>query len=246
MRLRRVLPIWLVLLSLALGLLATAASVWVASSRHKRHDPFNVPPVTQWTACVLGEDRHDIVVGSFGMGVEFWASSTYAGRSRPSRLDAHYASVGPADDLRPPFARAETTTRSRSVHCLRAGWPLLAAEGRHVHSFAGQGAGRKVEAEWIVRASSGTDMSFVPLRPIPLGVLANTLFYATPTPTPTPTLILLATVRLGLIAWRTRRRTKRGRCPACGYELGEGVAVCPECGRGRATEANAGAGCAPT
>ena len=67
-------------------------------------------------------------------------------------------------------------------------------------------------------------------RPIWFGLLANTLFYAA-----------LALTPMVLLRWRrTRRRLARGVCVACGYELGEGVGVCPECGlrgeMGRAIE----------
>ena len=57
--------------------------------------------------------------------------------------------------------------------------------------------------------------------------VVNTLFYAA--------------IWFGLffVMGRTRRfiRTRRGRCPRCGYDLrGEFADGCPECGWGRAHE----------
>ena len=65
----------------------------------------------------------------------------------------------------------------------------------------------------------------VPIRPIWLGFLGDTLVYAAA--------IWLLACAPGLI--RRRRRLHRGRCPGCGYSLSglqiDGLgAVCPECG----------------
>jgi hypothetical protein len=66
----------------------------------------------------------------------------------------------------------------------------------------------------------------LPLRPLWGGLALNTLFYAS----------LFA---LPLIVWplaRRRRRIRKGRCPACGYDLAATAEpVCPECGATRAT-----------
>lgn len=60
----------------------------------------------------------------------------------------------------------------------------------------------------------------IPLRPIWPGLLGNTLSYAA----------IVLVLLVGLRFHRTRRRRRRGWCVGCGYELGEGVGVCPECG----------------
>ena len=60
----------------------------------------------------------------------------------------------------------------------------------------------------------------VPLRPIWLGLLFNTLFYAT----------LLWLAIPGPFALRRLLRVRRGLCPKCAYPMGES-AVCSECGR---------------
>ncbi len=44
---------------------------------------------------------------------------------------------------------------------------------------------------------------------------------------PIPVLLAVS----GLLYWRDRRRSRRGCCPACGYDLtGNTTGVCPECG----------------
>lgn len=63
---------------------------------------------------------------------------------------------------------------------------------------------------------------FVPVRPLAIGMIANTMLYST----------LVALVVLAPGAWRVWRRERRGSCVGCGYDLaglGEG-ACCPECG----------------
>ena len=68
----------------------------------------------------------------------------------------------------------------------------------------------------------------LPYRPIWLGMLINTLFYA----------ILLYLAIAGSGALRRLIRLKRGRCPRCGYDLrGALQAGCPECGWNRQPEA---------
>ncbi|UYV11518.1 MAG: hypothetical protein NCW75_09415 [Phycisphaera sp.] len=122
----------------------------------------------------------------------------------------------PASDPRPMYARRAFTGHVQSIVSTSAGWPWLAAQGRGVMD----GTPSRVWREGIPTVAIGPVAFKLPLRPIWPGLLANTLFYAA------LTLSLMAGWR-----WlRTRRRRVRGRCVACGYELGEGVRVCPECG----------------
>jgi hypothetical protein len=73
------------------------------------------------------------------------------------------------------------------------------------------------------RTAFGRDW-FIPYLPLWPGLLGNTLFYA-----------VLVLTPLVLLRWRTLRgRARRGLCVGCGYEPGEGVSACPECGLARA------------
>lgn len=66
------------------------------------------------------------------------------------------------------------------------------------------------------------ELRALPLRPIWLGLIVNTAFYAA----------LSAALWAGLIAFRSWRRAVRGRCTRCNYNLtglGPGT-PCPECG----------------
>jgi hypothetical protein len=64
----------------------------------------------------------------------------------------------------------------------------------------------------------------LPFRPIPKGILLNTLAYAAP-------LWLLFLVSTTL---RRFVRQRRGRCKRCGYDLRATPGQCPECGAGQA------------
>lgn len=124
------------------------------------------------------------------------------------------------EDPRPAFARAPLSYPGRYVFTrhLASGWPLPSAKGRILHQdYVGSGNG---DRQGLVAAKLGKTRLSIPVRPIWPGLLANTLFYAALAVTP---MVLLRW-------WRTRRRRARGLCVACGYELGEGVAACPECG----------------
>lgn len=103
-----------------------------------------------------------------------------------------------------------------TMWAFRAGWPMHAATAIKIVGPPQAATGVVGGLDLTVRG----DYIVVPYMPLPLGDFANTLFYAT------LTLALLTALRW----WRTRRRRKRGQCLACGYELGDGVGVCPECG----------------
>lgn len=116
----------------------------------------------------------------------------------------------------PRAAERAARREGRSLDVCWSGFPFRAAVGWW--SYPGP---LDTLVRWQDRSRVGhTWVVAIPLRPIWPGLLANTLFYAA------LTLALLA----GLRVVRTRRRRARGRCVACGYELDEGVGVCPECG----------------
>jgi len=64
-----------------------------------------------------------------------------------------------------------------------------------------------------------TSIRRLPLHPIPLGFIINSVFYGT----------FLWLPFMGFVVMKRRRRIKRGLCAQCGYDL-TGVATCPECG----------------
>lgn len=193
-RLRRALPLWLVLASLFIGLVATAASVVVASYRFEFYNPFPTPrATTQWSAVVRLPSHTDVVLGTFQRGVAFWASNTEPGAPQLAFLGEQYEEVDATGDRRPPFARAKYKGCVQYISCWRAGWPCLAAEGRSVRSFPTGPGTPTITRAWLTTRRSGGYPVDIPLRPIWTGVLANTLLYAA------PTLALLATTRLGLL-----------------------------------------------
>ncbi len=73
--------------------------------------------------------------------------------------------------------------------------------------------------------ASGANWRELPVVPLPLGFVVNTVLYGG------VALILLLAIRW---AWRRVvgvRRARRGTCASCGYQVGDLVA-CPECGAG--------------
>ena len=69
----------------------------------------------------------------------------------------------------------------------------------------------------------------LPLRPIPLGFIVNSLLYAS----------ILFVLVTGLLGLRRVIRRRRGHCIACGYDLrGDINHGCPECGWNRMPEAS--------
>ena len=124
------------------------------------------------------------------------------------------------------------------------GWPMLAMwSGWHL-TWAQQPGDRSSQPVPVVvngirintkpvGARSGAFLDggtykALPLMPIPTGFAANTAFYAA----------AWGSIALGAVGARRLHRSRRGRCPRCGYDLrGLPVPGCPECGRGRAAAA---------
>ncbi|UYV11519.1 MAG: hypothetical protein NCW75_09420 [Phycisphaera sp.] len=151
--------------------------------------------------------RHD----SFGYHI--WNAANL--RFRPNRqFPPHFNMT--SHDPRPEYVAIQSDDPDFSIMCIRAGWPLHAAQGRTWSTATSNNEEFLPEPRLF-----GRDWT-VPVGPIWRGLLGNTILYAA------ITLVLLVGLRLV----RTRRRRARGRCVACGYELGEGVGVgvCPECG----------------
>lgn len=105
---------------------------------------------------------------------------------------------------------------ARGASLWLVGWPMRSAYGVRRTGPPLSSVQRVGMVEPVVFGRSWS----LPWIPYPLGVLANSLFYA-----------LLALGVMALLRWmRVRRRRARDQCVACGYELGDGVDVCPECG----------------
>ena len=128
-----------------------------------------------------------------------------------------YAYVSPLSNWRP-----------KSTTAGAAGWPVLCfrfvqdAEQRSSFYEAKlkHETVRPSSKWWTGRSCRGDP---IPTDPIPLGLAANTAFYA-------------AIWALPLIAWpewRMRRRNARGLCMRCAYPVA-GLEKCPECGRAAA------------
>lgn len=117
----------------------------------------------------------------------------------------------------------------------RRGWPLLALKWQAVaprYEIPLMSADERVYAfRWAIdipepqSATSGfADLRALPIMPVWVGLIGNTLFFAGAW-----WVVLLAPRSL-----RARLRRRRGRCPACAYDLCRDLAGgCPECGWNR-------------
>lgn len=168
-------------------------------------------------------DGHEVLVRR----VAYFAATLWDTSSRPAGPDMSLvhmqyglrASQHPPDG-QPVVSKTSLDRQHHNVRYIQIGWPFRAAYGTWEQRFS-QPTTRRVVGiyEPTIRGRERT-FPYLPLWP---GLLANTLFYAA-----------LALTPMVLLRWRrTRRRRARGLCVACGYELGEGVSVCPECGLGR-------------
>ena len=126
---------------------------------------------------------------------------------------------------------------NREVVLAESGWPLLTISSRRYRSpvtfhvpLALGGIRNEVLADGIPitvypqeTRELLTGQVQLPLRPVWPGFAVNTIFYAA----------VLWLPFVGLGAFRRRRRTKRGLCPKCGYDLRGRASenkLCPECG----------------
>lgn len=118
------------------------------------------------------------------------------------------------------------------------GWPMVAFTCEWVRTGGGPGIMRAPTPVGAFALSAPhphdrTRTLALPLSPAWRGIVLNTLLFA---------IALLPVAMLLRFGWRQgsalRRRTRqrRGRCPACGYDLkGQHDIGCPECGWNRAT-----------
>ncbi|QKK09756.1 MAG: hypothetical protein HND58_17360 [Planctomycetota bacterium] len=109
-----------------------------------------------------------------------------------------------------------------------SGWPFRAfwyefrpvRSGQSIHGMSASGA-IEIRDQSVERPVFRMKYPLVlPVRPLPFGFLANTIFYA-----------LLFVGLHQFVGWGRRvRRRRRGRCAACGYDLTGLDGACPECG----------------
>ena len=213
----------LVVVSLVVGAVLAVVSVPV-SVAVMRIPWIDAQGSTSSRKLVFGERRID-VWGVHDPTFDAWNYRQSFGWTRQDRSTL----LDPQDivevdrDPRPWRARPWLDGTSGGVIVGESGWPLRAAEWQHrvTHGHGGQ-SGPAVTAHtvgaWDVPVlSQSWPTPYLPLWP---GLLGNTAFYAG---------LVLAAV--ALLRWRTlSRRARRGLCLACGYELGDGVGACPECG----------------
>lgn len=142
----------------------------------------------------------------------------------------------------PPDAQRARTGGAYAYLESAAGFPALCLSGyREIHPIAGS----PIDHIWSLPSPLRSDYSIfvntnrmIPFRPIPRGVLVNTVFWAA----------IVYTVLFGYTRFisepRIRIRLQQGRCvrKKCGYPL-EGRDVCPECGA--KAPAGSGPGCVP-
>lgn len=212
-----------VVVCLVLGALLSAVSVPVSAVAHRRwgtplyqqqgaidvyveHEDYFL--VTSWTWDV-GAGSWFTVYDELPPGSSVQASALFSGQQRAN------------EEPRPAFARLGFPGRTRTVGVFQNGFPFFAAQGRRTST--------KGPTSWMDGTSSDEWLLFpairgvfyiVPLRPMWFGMLANTVVYAA--------------LALGLMAawrlWRRCRRSKKGHCANCGYDLVGIEGPCPECG----------------
>ncbi|MFN7022398.1 MAG: hypothetical protein ACK4WH_13860 [Phycisphaerales bacterium] len=225
--------------AILLGALTTAAvsfaiAYWPPLDRTVREQDF----------IVLGGRRHSFsITRSFGLCTTSWheedrdtrfvpaikgRSVVQEGTSRPERWSSIWSS-----DQRAQTAAAIAQGTSWGCTDVRAGWPFMAFGGTTFKGGATLEWHRDGDVlfppvrRWTSgpRAGRGQVMS-IPLRPLPLGLTLNTFIFAVPW-----YVVLTAAGKL-----RRARRTRRGLCPRCAYDLRATPveSPCPECGRARA------------
>ncbi|MEQ8316733.1 MAG: zinc ribbon domain-containing protein [Phycisphaerales bacterium] len=222
----RVITWRLVIVSLVVGVVLAAGSVVVGAAPY---DPPGLPLPRQTTAFYFAGQHMTTAKTSHTIGadVRIWRMQYVGETGDPS---AHRRAISNVvdEDPRPPAIAELLDEHGGGVMALETGWPLRAAHGRlHVTilpaapAASPPGASASTPGLWMFRAL-GRDWS-VPYLPLWPGLLGNTLFYG-----------VLVLTPFSLVRWRRlRRRARRGLCPACGYELGDGVEACPECGLAR-------------
>lgn len=129
---------------------------------------------------------------------------------------------------------APNTPANTIVVYVACGWPMVSIAGidRNTPTAAGdswQTSGAHViEVQRQSITGVRTERILLPLRPLLIGTLVNTLIFGA----------MLGFVFLLAVGGRRLWRYERGRCPRCAYDLRRGFSTgCPECGWGRIDQA---------
>jgi hypothetical protein len=176
-------------------------------------------PAADWQGDIDRADHVELIARHDWAGQRMWSTHWAPKPLDPAWSQSLSGWIAPADDPRPAFAGRPYAGHEQGVYAFSYGWPFFGGTGRTVTQRP-PSAPPSLQNEHLVEVPFRSTFVRFPLRPIWPGLLANTAFYAA------LTLALLAARRW----WRAKRRPGKGQCVACGYELGEGVTVCPECG----------------
>ncbi|MFI4882112.1 MAG: hypothetical protein ACIAQU_05960 [Phycisphaerales bacterium JB064] len=210
----------MLVVSVVVGVVLAVVSVPVAAiAGHVQQAVQSGFPDPDWEGDIDRGDHVEMISRWRWIGQRMWATQWCPRPLEPAWQRQLSGWIEPADDPRPAFARRPYQGDAQAVYTHSFGWPWHGGIGRATTQRSPAGWS-PFHYEGLVEVPFRSTTVRFPLRPIWSGLLANTLFYTA------ITLGLLVGVR----APRIWHRRARGRCVACGYELGDGVGVCPECG----------------
>lgn len=215
----------LVIGCLLLGVSMSVAIAWGLSAAYDRQ------LLTSWRFDYERNNTPGEVIEAFDFGLPLpddYPRATWLRRSESLGREVYSAmgSEGWVPGRVMPGGRPETSQRAWWGELERFGWPMPALERRSWMAYVIQGR-TSTPAGTLASPLSPLDAGLapgpggkgLPVRPGWLGLGVNTLVFG-------GACWLLIT---GAGAARRWRRRRRGRCAACGYDLGD-LETCPECG----------------
>jgi hypothetical protein len=209
--------IWIILISLLLGMILNVAATWTIVVRK-----IGTEGLTYVHSTAQAKASWAVSVPA-----DWPAESTQTDVMRWSSFESHRQLAARADGASLSFYDVER----RSF-----GWPMLSMSlylGTRIDAVPNGPQSKTVinlpsltiGAGWVLR--DRRDMQDVlPLVPRPLGFAVNSAFYG---------LLVFAMIAVFVFVFRPFRRAAwraKGLCGGCGYEIGD-LMVCPECGAGR-------------